>query len=132
MACASRPPRRPSRIQRDIVQRTMQVHGSLGALHEMVLGEMWIYAASKGLVDGLAGVHKVTVAKNLLKHYQPAPGLIPIEHPISRGLLLEKLKDYLRKLSRRKIARLALVFAVVRIMKFRLTGRESFENIMRQ
>lgn len=84
------------KIYHDIVQRTMQVHGSLGVSDEMVLGQMWTYAACMGLVDGPTEVHKVTVAKNLLKRYQPAPGLFPTEHLVSRrAAALEKFKDYL-------------------------------------
>ncbi|MFJ3370597.1 acyl-CoA dehydrogenase family protein [Pseudomonas sp. NPDC086251] len=84
------------KIYHDIVQRTMQVHGSLGVSDEMALGQMWTYAACMGLVDGPTEVHKVTVAKNLLKRYQPAPGLFPTEHLVSRrAAALDKFRDYL-------------------------------------
>jgi acyl-CoA dehydrogenase len=84
------------KIYHDIVQRTMQVHGSLGVSDEMVLGQMWTYASCMGLVDGPTEVHKVTVAKNLLKRYQPAQGIFPTEHLVSRrAAAMEKFKDYL-------------------------------------
>lgn len=84
------------KVYHDIVQRCMQVHGALGVSDEMVLGQMWIYAASMALVDGPTEVHKVGVAKSLLKRYRPAPGLFPSEHLVARREAARvKFKAYL-------------------------------------
>jgi acyl-CoA dehydrogenase len=41
---------------------------------------MWMMAPVFGVADGPTEVHKVTVAKMVLKQYQPAPGLFPTAH----------------------------------------------------
>lgn len=84
------------KVYHDIVQRCMQVHGSLGVSDEMPLGRMWVNAAAMGLVDGPTEIHKVNVAKNLLKHYRPVDGLFPSEHLVARReAAQEKYKAYL-------------------------------------
>ena len=69
-----------AKVFHDIVQRAVQMHGSLGVSDEMPLGHMWIYAMMMGVMDGPTEVHKMTVAKNLLKKAKPAPGLFPTRH----------------------------------------------------
>jgi acyl-CoA dehydrogenase len=61
-------------VLHDIVQRSIQVHGALGVSNEMPLGGMWMSAPVMGLVDGPTEVHRVTVARQILKRYQAAPG----------------------------------------------------------
>jgi acyl-CoA dehydrogenase len=73
-----------AQVQHDIVQRALQVHGSLGTTHETPLAEWWATLTHLALADGPTEVHKVTVAKQLLKGYQPAPGLFPTEHVPTR------------------------------------------------
>ncbi|MFG1923396.1 acyl-CoA dehydrogenase family protein [Cryptosporangium sp. NPDC048952] len=67
-------------VQHDILQRALHLHGSLGVTHETPLGEWWAGEPHLGLADGPTEVHKVTVSKQVLKGYQPAPGLFPTEH----------------------------------------------------
>ena len=33
-----------------------------------------------GIADGPTEVHKITVARQVLKQYQPAPGMFPTQH----------------------------------------------------
>jgi acyl-CoA dehydrogenase len=48
------------------------------------------------LVDGPSEVHRVTVARQLLKRYKPAPGLWPTEHlPTKIDAARELLADYI-------------------------------------
>ncbi len=58
----------------------MQLHGSLGTTQETPLGPWWAAAPQLALADGPTEVHKATVAKGMLRDYQPAPGLFPTEH----------------------------------------------------
>jgi acyl-CoA dehydrogenase len=67
-------------VLHDIVQRTMQVHGALGVSNELPLAHMWVQAPVLGLADGPTEVHKVTVAREVLKNYQPTDSLWPSEH----------------------------------------------------
>jgi acyl-CoA dehydrogenase len=83
-------------VLHDIVQRSIQVHGALGVSNEMPLGRMWMAAPVMGLVDGPSEVHRVTVARQILKRYQAAPGLWPTEHlPEKIAAAREKFADYL-------------------------------------
>jgi acyl-CoA dehydrogenase len=83
-------------VLHDIVQRSIQVHGALGVSNEMPLGRMWMMAPIMGLVDGPSEVHRVTVARQVLKRYAAAPGLWPTEHlPEKIAAAREKFAEYL-------------------------------------
>jgi acyl-CoA dehydrogenase len=78
------------------VQRTIQVHGALGVTNELPLARMWQGAISMGIIDGPTEVHKVTVARQLLKRYKPAEGMWPSEWiPGRMDAAKEKFADYL-------------------------------------
>jgi acyl-CoA dehydrogenase len=64
-------------VLHNVVQRTIQVHGALGVTDELPLASMWQGAVTMGLVDGPTEVHKVTVARTLLKNGKAAEGLWP-------------------------------------------------------
>jgi acyl-CoA dehydrogenase len=67
-------------VLHDVVERSMHIHGSLGVSNEMPLAGMWNAAPIMGLADGPTEVHKVTIARKLLKEYQPYEGLFPPQH----------------------------------------------------
>ena len=69
-----------AKVYHDIIQRAIQLHGSLGVTLELPLADWWGGAMSLALADGPTEVHKVQVAKALLKQAKPAPGLFPSEH----------------------------------------------------
>lgn len=69
-----------AKVYHDIIQRAIQLHGSLGVTLELPLAEWWGGAMSLALADGPTEVHKVQVAKALLKRGASAPGLFPSEH----------------------------------------------------
>ena len=69
-----------AKIYHDIIQRAIQIHGSLGVTNETPLGGWWASLPGLALADGPTEVHKVQVAKALLKKTKPAPGLFPSEH----------------------------------------------------
>ncbi len=87
------------KLMQDIVTRSVQVHGALGVSNEMPLAGMMLSGAILGLVDGPTEVHKVTVARQVLRNYQAAPDVWPSEHlPRKRAAALEKyahLADYI-------------------------------------
>jgi acyl-CoA dehydrogenase len=68
------------KVYADVVTRAMRLHGALGVSNEMPFGEMLLEAEALGLADGPTEVHKITVARELLKGYSPAPGLFPTGH----------------------------------------------------
>ena len=67
-------------VLRDIVYRSMHLHGSLGVSNELPIGRYWMMAGVMGIADGPTEVHKVTIARQILKQYQPHEGLWPREH----------------------------------------------------
>ena len=64
----------------DVIYRAVHIHGSLGVSNEMPLARMWMAAPTQGVMDGPNEVHKHTVAKTILRGYQPAAGLFPSRH----------------------------------------------------
>jgi acyl-CoA dehydrogenase len=84
------------KIMQDIVYRSMHLHGALGVSNEMPFAGLWTGAAIMAVVDGPTEVHKLTVAREVLKDYTPAPGPWPTEHvPAKRDQAREKLSRYL-------------------------------------
>jgi len=72
------------KILKDVVWRAMHTHGALGVSNEMPFARLWMTAPVMGIADGPTEVHKVTVARQALKDYEPSPGLFPSEHLPSR------------------------------------------------
>jgi acyl-CoA dehydrogenase len=82
-------------VLHNIAQRAIQIHGALGVSNEMPLGGMWVAAAVMGLVDGPTEVHRTTVARQVLKGYQPVEGWWPSQHlPARRAAAREKFAEY--------------------------------------
>ncbi len=77
------------RVLHDIVSRAIQVHGSLGLTDELPLVGQLVSAYIMGLADGPTEVHKITLAKELLKTYAPSTTLFPDYHlPLLREAAL--------------------------------------------
>jgi alkylation response protein AidB-like acyl-CoA dehydrogenase len=68
------------KVLHDVSARALQLHGSLGVTHEMPFVQYLVESFVLGLADGPTEVHKVTLARQLLKDYPPAPDLFPSEH----------------------------------------------------
>jgi acyl-CoA dehydrogenase len=68
------------KLLHDIAARALHVHGSIGASSEMPFAGMISRAFQMGLADGPTEVHKVTVARQLLRDYQPCAELFPAYH----------------------------------------------------
>ncbi|HEX3923856.1 MAG TPA: acyl-CoA dehydrogenase family protein [Streptosporangiaceae bacterium] len=67
-------------VLHDIAQRALQVHGALGVSNEMPFHSMLLGASVLGLADGPTEVHKVTVARQVLRDYKPSDDPWPTEH----------------------------------------------------
>jgi alkylation response protein AidB-like acyl-CoA dehydrogenase len=68
------------KVLHDVSSRALQLHGSLGTTHEMPFVQYLVESFVLGLADGPTEVHKVTLARLLLKDRAPAPDLFPSEH----------------------------------------------------
>ncbi|MFL1403729.1 acyl-CoA dehydrogenase family protein [Marinobacter sp. M1N3S26] len=64
-------------VLNNIASRALQIHGSLGISHDMPFAEWIINSFHVGLGDGPTEVHKVTVAREVLKDVEPAQGPFP-------------------------------------------------------
>ena len=83
-------------VLHDIAQRALQVHGALGASNEMPFHQMLLAASVLGIADGPTEVHKVTVARQLLRGYSPSDDLWPSQHiPRRLAAAREKYAEYL-------------------------------------
>lgn len=67
-------------VLKDVVYRALHLHGSLGMSNETPLMDMWQYVPEMGIVDGPTEVHKVSVAKDVLRDVATAPGTFPSYH----------------------------------------------------
>jgi acyl-CoA dehydrogenase len=68
------------KVMHDIAYRAMHLHGALGVSNEMPFASMWMAAPIMGIADGPTEVHKVTIARQVLKGYHAYEGLWPREH----------------------------------------------------
>jgi acyl-CoA dehydrogenase len=83
-------------VLHDIAWRAMQVHGALGVSNEMPFFSMILGAGVMGLADGPTEVHKVTVARQVLRDYKPSADIWPTQHlPKLRAAARAKLSEYL-------------------------------------
>lgn len=68
------------KVYESAVLRAMHLHGALGVSNEMPLASMLLASVALGIADGPSEVHQATLAKDVLKDYQPYSGLWPPEH----------------------------------------------------
>jgi acyl-CoA dehydrogenase len=78
----------------NVIDRAIQVYGSLGFSTDMPLEHMYRAARAARIYDGPDEVHRVTVARQILKGYKPVE--VPTEHvPTRRRAAVEKFAEYL-------------------------------------
>jgi len=68
------------KVLHDVAQRALHLHGALGVSDEMPFAAMLLGSEIMGLADGPTEVHKITLARELLRDRVPAPGLFPTGH----------------------------------------------------
>jgi acyl-CoA dehydrogenase len=67
-----------SKVLHDAIDRAIQVHGSLGFTADLPLEAMYRAARAGRIYDGPDEVHRMTVARQILKGYEPTD--VPTEH----------------------------------------------------
>ena len=80
------------KVFHDVAARALHLHGSLGATGEMPFVEQVIQSFHMGLADGPTEVHKITVARQVLRDYKATDGLFPTG--TSRRLREAAIKKY--------------------------------------
>ncbi|MGZ4270408.1 MAG: acyl-CoA dehydrogenase family protein [Solirubrobacteraceae bacterium] len=66
-------------VLHDVVDRALQIHGSLGYSTDLPLEAMYRYARGARIYDGPDEVHRQSVARQILRGYAPPPGEVPTE-----------------------------------------------------
>jgi acyl-CoA dehydrogenase len=66
----------------NVIDRAIQIHGSLGFSTDLPLEHMYRAARAARIYDGPDEVHRVTVARKVLKEYKPVD--TPTEHVPTR------------------------------------------------
>jgi acyl-CoA dehydrogenase len=85
-----------AKVLREVSYRALHIYGSLGTTNLTPLQAMYAGAPTMGIADGVDEVHKVTVARNVLKDYKPHEGLWPTEYlPAKREQARKKYADLL-------------------------------------
>ena len=80
-----------AKVLHDVIDRAIQVHGALGFSTDMPLERMYRRARAARILDGPDEVHRMTVARSVLRDY--APRLVPSEHIPTRLARMEGKKS---------------------------------------
>jgi acyl-CoA dehydrogenase len=81
-------------IMHDVLDRAIQIHGSLGFSCDLPLEEMYRWSRAARFYDGPDEVHRATVAKRILRTYTPRD--LPSEHiPTRRERAIAKYGEAL-------------------------------------
>jgi acyl-CoA dehydrogenase len=85
-----------ARVLHDVVDRALQVHGALGYSTDLPLEQMYRLARSARIYDGPDEVHRQTVARNVLRGFEPPPDGVPTQYiPARRAVAREKFSNLL-------------------------------------
>lgn len=68
------------KVLHDIASAALYLHGSIGISDEMPFADQVLQSFHMGLADGPSEVHKITVARQLLRGYSPTNELFPSYH----------------------------------------------------
>jgi acyl-CoA dehydrogenase len=84
-----------ARVLHDVIDRAIQVHGSLGFSGDLPLEHMYRAARAARIYDGPDEVHKESVARRILRGYTPVD--VPTEHiPTRTEAARAKFAEYLQ------------------------------------
>jgi acyl-CoA dehydrogenase len=85
-----------ARVLHDVVDRALQAHGSLGYSTDLPLERMYRFARAARIYDGPDEVHRQSVARQILRGYEPPADGVPSEHvPTRREAAREKFAELL-------------------------------------
>jgi acyl-CoA dehydrogenase len=91
-------------VYHDVATKAAHLHGALGVSNEMPFMRMVSSALVMGIADGPTEVHKVTLAKQVLKDYTPDNDLFPSYH-------IPKLQEEARQRFKTELAELKEAYA---------------------
>jgi len=68
-----------AKVLHDVVDRALQAHGGLGYSTDLPLEAMYRFARAARIYDGPDEVHRASVARQVLRGYEPPPDDVPSE-----------------------------------------------------
>ena len=77
-----------AKVLHDVIDRAIQVHGSLGFSGDLPLEHMYRAARAARIYDGPDEVHKASVARRILRGYTPVD--VPTEHIPTRAAAAQR------------------------------------------
>ena len=87
-----------AKVLREVSFNALHILGSLGTTNLTPIQAMYAAAPTMGIADGVDEVHKATVARNVLKDYEPHEGFWPTEYiPAKREKAREKFEPLFEK-----------------------------------
>jgi alkylation response protein AidB-like acyl-CoA dehydrogenase len=87
-----------AKVLREVSFNALHILGSLGTTNLTPIQAMYAAAPTMGIADGVDEVHKATVARNVLSHYEPHEGFWPTEYiPAKRERAREKFEPLFEK-----------------------------------
>jgi len=85
-----------AQVLHDVIDRALQIHGSLGYSTDLPLEAMYRFARGARFYDGPDEVHRSSVARQVLRGYEPPVDGVPSEHvPTRRAAAREKFAELL-------------------------------------
>jgi acyl-CoA dehydrogenase len=85
-----------AKVLHDVIDRSLQAHGSLGYSSDLPLEQMYRWARAARIYDGPDEVHRQSVARAVLKDYSPPADGVPSEHvPTRQARAREKFAELL-------------------------------------
>jgi acyl-CoA dehydrogenase len=85
-----------AQVMHDVVDRALQIHGSLGYSTDLPLEAMYRFARAARFYDGPDEVHRQSVARQILRGYEPPTDGVPSEHvPTRRDAARRRFADIL-------------------------------------
>jgi acyl-CoA dehydrogenase len=85
-----------AQVLHDVIDRALQAHGALGYSTDLPLEAMYRFARAARFYDGPDDVHRASVARQILRGYEPPADGIPTEHvPRRREAAQHKFADLL-------------------------------------
>jgi acyl-CoA dehydrogenase len=85
-----------AKVLHDVIDRALQAHGSLGYSTDLPLERMYRFARAARIYDGPDEVHRATIARLLLRGYEPPADGVPSEHvPTRRAAARERFAHLL-------------------------------------
>ena len=87
-----------AKVLREVSFNALHILGALGTTDLTPIQAMYAAAPTMGIADGVDEVHKVTVARNVLKGYRPHDGYWPTEYiPAKREEAYKKMQPLFEK-----------------------------------